>query len=100
MPVGKGTPALSPLPPIPGSPIFSYIENDYSKAASNPNTKSGDAKGGMRPSLPSVHSSEQSFLTPGTGNMGYQPSNQASALNSTSLYVEHLDQGRTRNPVD
>ena len=100
MPIGKGTPALSPLPPIPGSPIFSYMQNDYSNAASNPNTQSGDAKGGMRPSLPFVYASEQSSLTPSTGNMGYPPSNQASALNSTSLYLEHLDHGRTQNPVD
>ena len=100
MPRGKGTPALSPLPPIPGTPIFSYMENDYSDAASNSNTQSGDAKNEMRPGLPFVHGSGQSSLTPGTGNMGYQPSNQASALNSTSLYVEHMDHGRTQNPVD
>ena len=100
MPRGKGTPALSPLPPIPGSPTFSYMENDYSDAASDSNTQSGDAKGGMRPSLPSVHGSGKSSLTPGTGNMDYPPSNEASALNSTSLYLEHLDHGRTQIPVD
>ena len=100
MPRGKGAPALSPLPAIPGSPIFLYMQNDHSIAASNSNTQSGDAKGGRTPSLPFVQAPGKSCLTPGTVNMVYPPSNQASTLNSTSPYPEHLNQGRTHNPVD
>ena len=100
MPRGKGAPALSPLPAIPGSQLFLYMQNDHSIAASNSNTQSGDDKGGRTPSLPFVQAPGKSSLTAGTVNVGYPPINQASSLNSTSPYPEHLNQGRTHNPVD
>ena len=75
------------------------MQNDHSIAASNSNTQSGDAKSGMTPSVP-VQAPGKACLTPGTVNMGYPPSNQASTLNSPSPYPEYLNQGRTHNPVD
>ena len=100
LPREKGAPALSPLPAIPGSTMFLYMQNDHSIAVSTSNSQSGDAMGGRTLSVPFVQSPGKSCITPGTVNMGYPPSNEASTLNSTSPYPDHLNQGRTHNPVD